>query len=84
MARPPLRRPNSSSHPLCGGCLTVGAGEVFPEVNFTLPAIEVNEKNWPEITAHYEQMAKNILKRAVALQSPGAAAPAPWRYPRAR
>src|SRR6516225_10556671 len=22
MARPPLRRPNSSSHPLCGGCLT--------------------------------------------------------------
>src|ERR1035438_6710195 len=24
MARPPLRRPNSSSHPLCGGCLTDG------------------------------------------------------------
>src|SRR5664279_3713982 len=22
MARPPLRRPDSSSHPLCGGCLT--------------------------------------------------------------
>jgi hypothetical protein len=22
MARPPLRRPNPSSHPLCGGCLT--------------------------------------------------------------
>jgi hypothetical protein len=25
MARPPLRRPNSSSHPLCGGCLTVAS-----------------------------------------------------------
>ncbi len=24
MARPPLRRPNSSSHPLRGGCLTAG------------------------------------------------------------
>src|SRR5882724_1611918 len=23
MVRPPLRRPNSSSHPLCGGCLTL-------------------------------------------------------------
>lgn len=55
----------------CGFDLTIGAGEVFPEVNFTLPAIEVNEKNWREITAHYDEMAKNILKRAVALQAPG-------------
>src|SRR6266496_5290532 len=55
----------------CGFDLTIGAGEVFPEVNFTLPAIEVNEKNWREITAHYDEMAKHILKRAVALQAPG-------------
>jgi methanol--5-hydroxybenzimidazolylcobamide Co-methyltransferase len=55
----------------CGFDLTIGAGKVFPEVNFTLPAIEVNAANWSEITAHYDQMAKNILKRAVALQVPG-------------
>ena len=29
----------------CGFDLAIGAGEVFPEVNFTQPSIEVNEKN---------------------------------------
>jgi methanol--5-hydroxybenzimidazolylcobamide Co-methyltransferase len=40
-------------------------------VNFTLPPIEVNARNWPAIVAHYEEMAENILSRAVALQAPG-------------
>jgi methanol--5-hydroxybenzimidazolylcobamide Co-methyltransferase len=44
---------------------------VFPEVNFTLPPIEVNLQNWPSIIEHYHEMAGSILKRAVALQSPG-------------
>jgi methanol--5-hydroxybenzimidazolylcobamide Co-methyltransferase len=55
----------------CGFDLTIGAGTVFPEVNFTLPAIEVNQPNRPAIVAHYREMATNILKRAVALRSPG-------------
>jgi methanol--5-hydroxybenzimidazolylcobamide Co-methyltransferase len=55
----------------CGPDLAIGAGVVFPEVNFTLPAIEINSQNWPEIVAQYHEMAGNILKRAVALQAPG-------------
>ena len=40
-------------------------------MNFTLPVIDVIEANWGEICGHYEEMARNILKRAVALKVPG-------------
>lgn len=55
----------------CGFGLTIGAGQVFPEVNFTLPVIDVIPANWGEVCGHYDEMARNILKRAVALQVPG-------------
>ena len=55
----------------CGFELTIGAGLVFPEVNFTLPVIDVIEMNWAEICGHYEEMARNILKRTVTLKVPG-------------
>lgn len=62
----------TAPHPVsCGFDLTVGAGTVFPEVNFTLPAIEVNAPNWQAVLAQYEEMARNILKRAIALRVPG-------------
>ncbi len=60
------------SHPLeCGLGLTIGAGTVFPEVNFTLPAISISDDTWDEVKAHYEEMAAQILRRAVALAVPG-------------
>jgi methanol--5-hydroxybenzimidazolylcobamide Co-methyltransferase len=55
----------------CGFGLTIGAGVVFPEVNFTLPAMMVSPETWSEVVAQYESMASGILKRAVALQVPG-------------
>jgi len=55
----------------CGFGLTIGGGQVYPEVNFTLPAITIDEANWDKVVEHYEEMAKNILKRAVSLQVPG-------------
>jgi methanol--5-hydroxybenzimidazolylcobamide Co-methyltransferase len=55
----------------CGFGLTIGGGQVYPEVNFTLPAITISGDNWSKVVAHYEEMAKNILKRAVSLQVPG-------------
>ncbi len=55
----------------CGFGLTIGAGQVFPEVNFTLPVIDVIPANWGKICGHYDEMARNILKRAVALRVPG-------------
>jgi methanol---5-hydroxybenzimidazolylcobamide Co-methyltransferase len=59
-------------HPVeCGFDLKVGAGTVFPEVNFTLPAIEVSAANWSDVLAHYRQIAAGVIKRAHALRTPG-------------
>jgi methanol--5-hydroxybenzimidazolylcobamide Co-methyltransferase len=55
----------------CGFDLTIGAGLVFPEVNFTLPAMAIDESTWDAVLAHYDEMAANIIKRAVALKTPG-------------
>ncbi len=55
----------------CGLGLAVGAGTVFPEVNFTLPPITIGDDTWAEIKAHYEEMATQILRRAVSLSVPG-------------
>lgn len=55
----------------CGFDLTLGGGQVYPEVNFTLPAITISEASWAEVIEHYEEMAEGILRRAVALRVPG-------------
>jgi methanol--5-hydroxybenzimidazolylcobamide Co-methyltransferase len=55
----------------CGLGLTIGGGQVYPEVNFTLPVITVDSSNWSAIIGHYQEMAANILKRAIALRVPG-------------
>jgi hypothetical protein len=51
--------------------LTIGGGQVFPEVNFTLPPMNMTNETWPDVLAHYEQMAEEILRRAAALATPG-------------
>jgi methanol--5-hydroxybenzimidazolylcobamide Co-methyltransferase len=59
-------------HPLrCGFDLTIGAGQVYPEVNFTLPALEICASNWPQVLGHYEEIATAVVRRAVALEAPG-------------
>ena len=41
-----------SPHPVrCGFDLTIGAGTVFPEVNFTLPAILITSETWSEVAS---------------------------------
>lgn len=55
----------------CGFELSIGAGTVFPEVNFTLPAMEISAATWQAVIAQYEEMSAQILRRAVALQVPG-------------
>jgi methanol--5-hydroxybenzimidazolylcobamide Co-methyltransferase len=55
----------------CGLGLTIGAGQVFPEVNFTLPAMNIESGTWPDVVAHYDEMASQILRRAVSLGVPG-------------
>ncbi|WP_165226688.1 methyltransferase MtaB domain-containing protein [Aquisphaera insulae] len=55
----------------CGFGLAIGGGLVFPEVNFTLPVMTISPATWSEVRAHYDEMARNILKRAVVLEVPG-------------
>ncbi len=60
-------------HPLsCGSDLVLGDGLVFPEVNFTLPIMQVNEDNRAKILKQYEDMVGTVLNRLAILQVPGA------------
>jgi methanol--5-hydroxybenzimidazolylcobamide Co-methyltransferase len=55
----------------CGFDLTIGAGQVYPEVNFTLPPMSITDTTWPEVLGHYEEIAEGVLARALALKVPG-------------
>ena len=55
----------------CGFELTIGGGEVYPEVNFTLPPLKISEELWPTVLTHYRTIGSEVLRRALALQVPG-------------
>jgi methanol---5-hydroxybenzimidazolylcobamide Co-methyltransferase len=55
----------------CGYDLTIGGGRVYPEINFTLPAIDINPVTWPQIRNEYQTMIREICQRAVELHCPG-------------
>jgi methanol--5-hydroxybenzimidazolylcobamide Co-methyltransferase len=51
--------------------MKIGGGLVYPELNFTLPSIEIKKENWTEIRNHYEQIISSALLRASELECPG-------------
>lgn len=51
--------------------LTLGGGIVYPELNFTLPDMFVDENTMPEVRNQYRQIITGALQRAVELQAPG-------------
>ncbi len=51
--------------------LHIGGGIVYPELNFTLPTIEVSKNNYDEVSEHYRDIVTRSLKRAVELGSQG-------------
>jgi methanol---5-hydroxybenzimidazolylcobamide Co-methyltransferase len=51
--------------------LTLGAGTVYPELNFTLPPMEVSLATLPEVKDHYRQIVSEALKRSRELHAPG-------------
>jgi methanol---5-hydroxybenzimidazolylcobamide Co-methyltransferase len=51
--------------------LTIGGGLVYPELNFTLPPMFVNESTMPEVRTQYQQIINGALQRAVDLEAPG-------------
>jgi methanol---5-hydroxybenzimidazolylcobamide Co-methyltransferase len=59
-------------HPVaCGRGVVCGGGIVIPEINFTLPPIEISDVNWPEIRGQYAEMIEAVCRRGVELQVPG-------------
>jgi len=55
----------------CGFGLTLGNGAVFPELNFTLPTMALDEANWPAVVAQYENIGSMIEHAAPRLKLPG-------------
>lgn len=49
----------------CGSGVIIGAGEVIPEVNFTLPPIAIREETLPDVRQRFREMVERILTRAV-------------------
>lgn len=55
----------------CGRGLTIGAGQVFPEINFTLPPMLIDDDTWPAVRRCYDEIGTTLAQRATALHLPG-------------
>ena len=51
--------------------LRLGGGLVYPELNFTLPTMEVTAATMPTVVRHYQEIIKDALRRAAELEAPG-------------
>jgi methanol--5-hydroxybenzimidazolylcobamide Co-methyltransferase len=51
--------------------LVIGGGQVYSELNFTLPVMSINDHTLPEVYGHYRDIAGGALERALHLQSKG-------------
>lgn len=61
-----------ASHPVrCGNGLVIGAGEVYPEINFTLPPMMIDAGTWSSALSHYEEIAAMVVRAARRLRLPG-------------
>lgn len=54
-----------------GRGLVIGAGTVYPELNFTLPPMQINAQTMSQVCDEYTQMINEVCARAVALHVPG-------------
>jgi methanol--5-hydroxybenzimidazolylcobamide Co-methyltransferase len=48
----------------CGLGLRIGAGEVYPELNFTLPTMSIESGTWSSVVAHYREVGDMVVKAA--------------------
>jgi methanol---5-hydroxybenzimidazolylcobamide Co-methyltransferase len=51
--------------------LIIGGGRVYPEINFTLPPMEVAQKTITDVRKHYTEIVEGVLERAIDLHSNG-------------
>jgi methanol---5-hydroxybenzimidazolylcobamide Co-methyltransferase len=51
--------------------LVIGGGKVYPELNFTLPPMHINNETIGSIIQQYRDIARGALNRGVELYSNG-------------
>lgn len=51
--------------------MVIGGGQVYPELNFTLPPMEITADTMPEVRSQYAGMIEEACRRAVELNAPG-------------
>jgi methanol--5-hydroxybenzimidazolylcobamide Co-methyltransferase len=51
--------------------MVIGGGRVYPELNFTLPTMEITADTMPRVLRHYEEIIEGALLRALELESDG-------------
>lgn len=51
--------------------LEIGGGQVYAELNFTLPVMSINESTLPQVYEHYREITEGALERAHHLNSKG-------------
>lgn len=51
--------------------LSIGGGTVYPEINFTLPPMTINQETMPKVIENYTQIITGICERARDLFTPG-------------
>ncbi len=51
--------------------LVIGGGTLYPEINFTLPTMMIDETTWTKVIENYKEIITGICERAHALQVPG-------------
>jgi len=55
---------------VCGRGVELGNGQVIPEINFTLPPVDINANTWADIRREYSEMIESVCRRAVELEVP--------------
>lgn len=51
--------------------LVIGDGDVYPEINFTLPTMLITQETMPEVLRIYKEIITGVTERAVDLYVPG-------------
>jgi len=51
--------------------LVIGGGQVYAELNFTLPVMGINKSTYQEVYNHYQEIVEGALERALHLESRG-------------
>lgn len=55
----------------CKNGMVIGGGLVYPEINFTLPPMEIAAETMPAVIEEYREMVTGVCARARELEVPG-------------